>query len=280
MAQEKGGGLVLSSLADRQLLPSSSEMLATDYAIYNLDYPSTWSLEDFEFLGQRGLEMEWLEKHLPDIKDRLLKVVRGQVSWEKLKLELMAEGYKGASEIKKSTIDALIEEQRTRAKGLQQDYRLTANTRKFGEETVEVNTFTDSLIELDLASLRAKNAASLKQRQQAADAGDAEEIAAWEADRKVNDLEAASMLLQYGSAARSHPKFPGVSRASLGEGFANGGSTRQPVSFGGFNGNRQQSQYRDQLKVEINGNVAGAMNRVASRVGTGIHKIKNFFFGG
>lgn len=279
MAQEKGGGLVLSSLADRQLLPSSSEMLATDYAIYNLDYPSTWSLKDFEFLGQRGLEMEWLEKHLPDIKDRLLKVVRGQVSWEKLKLELIAEGYKGASEIKKSTIDALIEEQRTRAKGLQQDHRLGANIRKFGEETIEVNTFTDSLIELDLASLRAKNAASLKQRQQAADAGDAEEIAAWEADRKVNNLEAAAMLLQYGSAARSHPKFPGSSRASLGEGFASGGSAR-PVSFGGFNGNRQQSQYRDQLKVEINGNVAGAMNRVASRVGTGVQKIRNFFFGG
>ena len=274
MAQEKGGGLVLSSLADRQLLPSSSEMLGTDYAIYNLDYPSTWSLKDFEFLGQRGLQMEWLDKHLPDIKDRLLKVVRGQVSWEKVKLELMAEGYKGASEIKKSTIDALIEEQRTRAKGLQQDHRLTANIRKFGEETVEVNTFTDSLIELDLASLRAKNAAILEQRRQAADAGDAEEIAAWEADRKVNDLEAATMLLQYGTAARSHPKFPGSSRANL------GGSTRQPVSFGGFNGNRQQPQYRDQLKVELNGNVAGAMNRVANRAGTGIQKIKNFFFGG
>lgn len=280
MAQEKGGDLVLSSLADRQLLPSSSEMLATDYAIYNLDYPSSWSLEDFEFLGQRGLQMEWLEKHLPDIKDRLLKVIRGQVSWEKVKLELMAEGYKGASEIKKSTIDALIEEQRTRAKGIQQDHRLTANTSKFGEETVEVNAFTDSLIELDLASLRAKNAATLKQRQQAADAGDAEEIAAWEAERKVNDFEAASMLLQFGTAARSHPKFPGGSRASLGEGFANGGSSRQPVSFGGFNGNRQQPQYRDQLKVEINGNVAGAMNRVANRAGTGIKRIKNFFFGG
>lgn len=273
MAQEKGGGLVLSSLADRQLIPSSSEMLATDYAIYGLDYPSSWTLDDFEFLGQRGLDMEWLEKHLPDIKDRLLKVIRGQVSWEKVKLELMAEGYKGASEIKKSTIDALIEEQRTRAKGLQQDHRLTANTGKFGEETVEVNTFTDSLIELDLASLRAKNAATLKQRQQAADAGDAEEIAAWEAERKVNDFEAASMLLQYGSAARSHPKFPGGSRASL-------GSSRQQASFGGFSGNRQQPQYRDQLKVEINGNVAGAMNRVANRAGTGIKRIKNFFFGG
>ena len=262
MAQEKGGGLVLSSLADRQLIPSGSEMLAIDYNISNLDYPSTWTLENFEFLGQRGLEMEWLENHLPDIKDRLLKVIRGQVSWEKVKLELMAEGYKGAADIKQDTINALIEEQRTRAKGIQQDYRLTANTRKFGEETIEANTFTDSLIELDLASLRAKNVARLEQKRQAADAGDAEEIAAWEAERKVNNLEAAAMLINFGTAARSHPKFPGGSR-----------------SFGGFSGNRQP-QYRDQLKVELNGNVAGAMNRVASRAGTGIQKIKNFFFGG
>ncbi len=271
MAQEKGGGLVLSSLADRQIVASGTQLLATDYNIQNLDYPSTWSLDDFEFLGQRGLEMEWLEKHLPDIKDRLMKVIQGQVSWEKMKAELFKAGFKGAADIKQSTIDALIEEQRTRAKGLQQDYRLSANIRKFGEETTEVNTLTDSLIEIDLQSLRAKNAATLEQRRQAADAGDAEAIAAWDAQRKVNDLEAATMLLKYGTVARSHPKFPGGAQAI-------GGSSRQQAAFGGFGGGRQQP--KDRLKIELEGNVAGSMNRVAHRAGNGLKKMKNFFFGG
>lgn len=273
MAQEKGGALILSSLADRQLIPTGSQMMATDYDVNNLDYPGNWTLDDFEYLGQRGLEMEWLEQHLPDIKDRLLKVIRGQVSWEKMKCELIAEGYKGAATIKQSTINALIEEQRTRAKGDQQDYRLSANTRKFGEETTEVNAFTDSLIELDLASLRARNVATIEQKKQAANADDAEAIATWEAERKVNDLEAAAMLLQYGSAARSHPKFPGSTRSL-------GGSNRQQASFGSFGGGRQQPQYRDQLKLELNGNVAGAVNNVARRAGSGLQKVRNFFFGG
>ncbi|MEG3877670.1 hypothetical protein QT972_09845 [Microcoleus sp. herbarium7] len=273
MAQKKGGALVLSSLADRMIVPTGSEMLAKDYNIDGLDIPSRLTLDDFEELGQRAIEIQWLLDHLPEIKEKLLLVIKGQASWEQMKCELMKAGYKGAGDIKKSTIDALIAEQGYNAKVTQQDYRLSANTRKFGEETTEFNAFTDSLIELDLASLRARNAATIEQKKQAANADDAEAIATWEADRKVNDLEAAAMLLQYGSAARSHPKFPGNSRAI-------GGSTRQQASFGGFGGNRQQPQYRDQLKLELNGNVAGAVNNVARRAGSGLQKVRNFFFGG
>jgi len=272
MAKEKGGALILSSMADLMPVPTGSAMLAERYNIDGLDIPSRLTLDDFEELGQRAIEIQWLLDHLPEIKDKLLLVIRGQVSWEQMKCELMKAGYKGAGDIKKSTIDALIAEQGYNAKIVQQDYRLIANTRKFGEETTEVNTFTDALIELDLASLRAKNAAILEQKRQAANNGDAEAIAEWEANRKINDLEAASMLLQYGTAARSHPKFPGTAQAI-------DGSSRQQAAFGGFGG-RQQSQYRDQLKLELNGNVAGAVNRVANRTGNGIKKLKTFFFGG
>lgn len=270
MSQGRGGALV--PLADRMIVPAGSAMLANDYNIDGLDVPSSWTLEDFEELGQRAIEIQWLLDNLPDIRDKLLLVIKGQVSWEQMKCELMKAGYKGAGDIKKSTIDALIAEQGYNAKAAQQDYRLIANTKKFGQETTEVNAFTDSLIELDLASLRARNAAILEQKRQAANNEDAAAIAEWEASRKNNDLEAAKMLLQYGPAARSHPKFPGASRAI-------GGSTRQQASFGGLGGN-QQPQYRDQLKVELNGNVAGAMNRVANRTGNGIKKLKKFFFGG
>jgi hypothetical protein len=271
MVQEKGGGLVLSSLANRMILPTGSALLANDYDIDGLDVPRSWGLDDFEALGQRAIEMDWLEKNLPDIKDRFLKVIRGQVSWEKMKAELVDAGFKGASDIKTGTVNALIAEQRHRAKSQQQDYRLTANTRKFGDETTKANALVDAIIEIDIASLRAKNAAFIEQKKQAADAGDAAQIAEWEAARKASDLEAATMLLQYGTAARSHPKFPG-SRAM-------GSSSRHQAVFGTVAGDRPP-QYRDQLKVEINGNVAGALNRVANRTGIGIKKIKNFFFGG
>lgn len=270
MAQGKGGALV--PLADRMIVPTGSAMLAKDYNIDGLDVPSSLTLDDFEELGQRAIEIQWLLDNLPDIRDKLLLVIKGQVSWEQMKCELMKAGYKGAGDIKKSTIDALIAEQGFNAKVAQQDYRLTANTKKFGQETAEINAFTDSLIEFDLASLRARNAATLEQKRQAANSEDAAAIAEWEAARKNNDLEAARMLLQYGSAARSHPKFPGNRQAI-------GGSSRQQAAFGGgFSGN-QQPQYRDQLKVELNGNVAGAVNRVANRVGNGVRKAIKFFGG-
>lgn len=272
MDRGRGGSIV--PLADRMIVPAGSAMLANDYNIDGLDIPSRLTLDDFEELGQRAIEIQWLLDNLPAIKEKLLLVIRGQVSWEQMKCELMKAGYKGAGDIKKSTIDALIAEQGFNAKVAQQDYRLAANTKKFGRETAEANAFTDSLIELDLASLRARNAAVLEQKRQAANSEDAAAIAEWEAARKNNDLEAAKMLLQYGTAARSHPKFPGTSRAI-------GGSSRQQAAFGGggFGGN-QQPQYRDQLKVELNGNVAGAVNRVANRAGNGVKKLKNFFFGG
>lgn len=270
MSQGKGGALV--PLADRAIVPTGSAMLAKDYNIDGLDIPSTLTLDDFEELGQRAIEIQWLLDNLPDIRDKLLLVIKGQVSWEQMKCELMKAGYKGAGDIKKSTIDALIAEQGFNAKVVQQDYRLTANTKKFGQETTEVNAFTDSLIEFDLASLRARNAAILEQKRQAASQEDAAAIADWEAARKSNDLEAARMLLQYGSAARSHPKFPGGAQVI-------GGSSRQQAAFGGGFGGNQQPQYRDQLKVELNGNVAGVMNRVANRVGTGFRKVMTFFGG-
>jgi hypothetical protein len=271
MTQEKGGALILSSLTDRPLVPSGSNMLAKDYRIDNLDFPATWTLEDFEELGERGRQMDWLEKNLPEIKARLLQVIRGQVSWEKVKSELIAEGFKGASDIKQSTINALIAEQRHNAKVAQQDYRLTANTKKFGEETTATNAHTDALIEFDLKTLRARYAQIIEQKNQE-DPNLQALIADWEKARKENDFEAASMLLKYGTAARSHPKFPG-SRAM-------GGSSRQQAVFGAGSFGDRQPQYRDQLKVELNGNVAGALNRVANRTGTGIKKLKNFFFGG
>jgi hypothetical protein len=269
MNQGKGGALV--PLADRMIVPTGSAMLANDYNIDGLDIPSTLTLDDFEALGQRAIEIQWLLDNLPTIKDKLMLVIRGQVSWEQMKCELMKAGYKGAGDIKKSTIDALIAEQAFNAKVAQQDYRLSANTKKFGQETTEVNAFTDSLIELDLASLRARNAAILEQKRQAANSEDAAAIAEWETARKNNDLQAASMLLQYGTAARSHPKFPGGAQAI-------GGSSRQQASFGGFSGTRQQP--KDRLKIELEGNVAGAANRFANRAGNGVKKLKNFFFGG
>lgn len=271
MNQGRGGALV--SLADRMIVPAGSAMLANDYNIDGLDVPSSWTLEDFEELGQRAIEIQWLLDNLPAIKDKLMLVIRGQVSWEQMKCELIKAGYKGAGDIKKSTIDALIAEQGFNAKVTQQDYRLTANTRKFGQETTEVNAFTDSLIEFDLESLRARNTAILEQKRQATSSEDAAAIAEWEAAQKNNDLQAASMLLQYGPAARSHPKFPGNSRVI-------GGASRQQAAFGGGFGGNQQPQYRDQLKVELNGNVAGTVNRVANRAGNGFKKLKNFFFGG
>lgn len=272
MQKERGGALILSSLADRMIVPTGSAMLAKDYNIDGLDVPSTLTLDDFEDLGQRAIEIQWLLDNLPAIKEKLLLVIRGQVSWEQMKCELMKAGYKGAGDIKKSTIDALIAEQGFNAKVAQQDYRLTANAKKFGQETTEINAFTDSLIELDLASLRARNAAILEQKRQAANSEDAAAIAEWEADRKNGDLKAAEMLLQYGTSARSHPNFPG-NRQAL------GGASRQQAAFGGGFGGNQQPQYRDQLKLELNGNVAGAVNRVANRAGTGFRKVMKFFGG-
>jgi hypothetical protein len=268
---QKGKGGVLVPLADRMIVPTGSAMLASDYNIDGLDIPSSLTLDDFEELGQRAIEIQWLLDNIGDIKEKLLLVIKGQVSWEQMKCELVKAGYKGAGDIKKSTIDALIAEQGFNAKVVQQDYRLSANTKNFGKETVEANSLTDSLIEFDLASLRTRNAAILEQKKQAADSEDAAAIAEWEASRKNNDLLAASMLIKYGTDARSHPTFPGGSRAI-------GGSSRQQAAFGGF-GRNQQPQYRDQLKVELNGNVAGAINRVANRAGNGVKKLMKFFGG-
>jgi hypothetical protein len=269
--ENRGGGLILSSLVDNPLVPSGSALLSKAYGITNLDNPSRWTMSDWEELGERGRQMDWLEAHLPKIKARFKQVIQGQVSWEKLKCELIAEGFKGAADVKKSTVDALIAEARYNSKIVpEQDHRLTAFTKQFREEAKATNDHTDQLCGFTIAALRARYQQQIDQKMQE-DPEFAANLAAWDAARK-SEYEMASVLLEYGSAGRSHPKFQQAQRTLE-------AASAQQASFGGGSA-QQQRRYADELNINLKGNVAGVVNRFASRAGAGARKLKNFFFGG
>ena len=263
--KEKGGALVFSSFADRQIVPTGTQLLANDYNIHDLDRPSAWTMETLEWLGDRALQAEMLEELGPEIKAKLIKVVRGQVSWDKIQAEVISAAFKGASDTEKDKINALIAESKFGTVVQQQAHRLKAAKKLHGQETVEINNHEDQLCGFILQALRDRHKQAIAQKEQQ-DPNYAAELAAWETDRK-SLLEQARASLDYGVAARSHPKFKRQQERAIGSNYQ--------TPFGGANYRQQRPV--DSLEIKLEGNVAGTVNSVAKRVGNGVRKVLNLF---
>jgi len=270
MAQQQGG-LILSSLADRQIFASGAALLANDYKITNLETPSTWTLDAWMELGERASQMEWLASNIDAIRDRLMKVIKGQVTWEKLKMELVKEGFKGASDISKSTVDALISESSFLQKVAQGENKLNSKRKQFGKETEAIQTHEEALCGFALASLKAKHDQIIEEKQ-AEDPNFAVALAAWQQEQN-RDYAFATQALSSGYGTRSHPKFQGMQTNR-----AIGGSSTTPYNSS-FAGSRARQRPVDELNINLKGNVAGAVNGFAGRVGAGARKVVSFFRG-
>jgi len=270
MAQQQGGGLILSSLADRQIFASGSALLANDYGITNLGTPSTWTLDDWMELGERASQMEWLASNMDAIRDRLMAVIKGQVTWEKLKMELVKEGFKGAADVSKSTVVALISEAGFLQTVAQGENKLASKRKQFGEETKAIQTHEEALCGFALANLKARHDQIIAQKE-AEDPSFAAALTAWKQEER-RDYEFATQAISSGYATRSHPKFQGMQTNRV----IGGSRTPNNSVFAGSNARQRPV---DELNINLKGNVAGVVNGFAGRVGAGARKVVSFFRG-
>lgn len=268
--QQTDGALILSSLADRQIFASGSALLATDYKITNLENPSSWTNDDWMALGERANQMEWLASNMDLIRDRFTKVIKGQVSWEKLKMDLVKEGFKGAADISKSTVEALISEAGFVQVVAQGNNKLASKQKQFVKETEVIKAHEEALCGFALANLKARHDQIIAQKQ-AEDPSFAAALAAWQQEQK-RDYEFATQALSSGYSALSHPKFQGMqtNRAI--------GSNSTP-SYNSLPGSSARQRPVDELNINLKGNVAGVVNGLAGRVGAGARKVVSFFRG-
>lgn len=265
--EDRGGALVFTSLADRQLVPTGTALLEREYKIFDLHNPSQWTLNDLQWLGDRAIQMDVLEALAPEIKAKLVKVIRGQVSWNKIQAEVISEAFKGASDTEKAKINALISESKFGSIVQQQAHRLQAAKNLHGQETTEINNYENALCGFILQALRERHQQAIAQKEaQAGDPQYAAELADWEQNRQ-NLIEMAKASIEYGSAARSHPKFKRQQERALG-----GGQSDSWSGTGNWGGRPV-----DRLEFKLEGNAAGAIARAAGAVKRGASRVFNLF---
>ena len=266
-----GGGLILSSLRNREITPNGKAMLDVAYGIQT-DTPGTWTIANWLELCNRADQMAWLKDHLPKIKEKFQSLIDGQVAWDTFQADLIKSGFKGAEKIEKATVDALMGEAKYGEVKNQQQLRLETHTAMYAQQTAASKRFFVA----EAASLLTDYTAGLATRLEAMekDPGMAEAIAQWKINGKsVEQIERekVSLILDHSESALSHPKYLQLA-----------GMTSQSAAPVGFS-QYQSQKPRDEINFAWRGDAAASTKKVVGgAIGTlmrGFRRIGNFATG-